>query len=181
MHTGKWWALLAMAICLSPACAVYETWPGGSRSQTNQAPAPVVREPATAESRNPDSAEGQPSAPVTAQPEVVETVAQPGGPAGFLLDEAARLRRSGDLDAAALSVERAMRIQPGNPWLSLELADIRLEQGNPSQAEQLAQRALAQAGGDRQLQARCWTLTAAAREARGDAAGAAVALAKASE
>jgi thioredoxin-like negative regulator of GroEL len=155
---------------------MYESWPGASRSESNQAPAPVVRQP-------PDQGvgQGQSSAPGTVQPEVVETVAPPSGPAGFLLDEAARLRRSGDLDGAALSVERAMRIQPGNPWLGLELADIRLEQGNPSQAEQLAQRALAQAGGDRQLQARCWTLTAAAREARGDAAGAAVALAKASE
>lgn len=174
MHVRKRLPLLAMALCLSPACTMVESWPGGSRSESNQAPAPVVRQP-------PNQGEGQASAPGTVPPEVVEAVAPPSGPAGFLLDEAARLRRSGDLDAAALSVERAMRIQPGNPWLSLELADIRLEQGNPSQAEQLAQRALAQAGGDRQLQARCWTLTAAARDARGDAAGAAAALAKASE
>ncbi len=181
MHLRNQWPFLVLAICLSPACAVYESWPGGSRSGSNQAPAPVVREPATSGLPNPDGSYSQPSTPVTAQPEVVEAVAQPSGPAGFLLDEAARLRRSGELDAAALAVERAMRIQPGNPWLSLELAEIRLEQSNPSQAEQLAQRALAQAGGDNRLQARCWTLTATAREARGDDAGAAVALAKASE
>lgn len=163
--------LLCVAVCLMPACAVYERWPGGSRSEANLPPAPIVREPATPEA--PDS--------VPMKPEVIDEVAQPTGPAGFLLDEAARQRRAGDLSAAAQSVERAMRIEPGNPWLSLELASIRLDQGNPAQAELLAQRALVQAGGDRRLRARCWTLTAAAREAVGDAAGAAAALDKASE
>ncbi len=180
MYADKRWLVIALALFLSPACAVYETWPGGSRSETSQEPAPVVREPGTPESSAPEASDAE-SAPVIVQPEVIDSVSLPTGPAGFLLDEASRHRASGNLEQAAQSVERAMRIQPGNPWLSLELADIRLEQGNPSQAEQLAQRALAQAGGDRRLRAQCWSLTAAARESMGDTAGAAVALDKASE
>ena len=187
MQTTKQWLPLMLVICLSPACAVYESWPGGSRSETSQAPAPVIREkaPIQTESSVPPGVEessAKQTAPTTdVQPERTAAVAQPTGPAGFLLEEAARHRRAGKLAAAAKSVERAMRIQPGNPWLSLELAEIRLEQGNSSQAELLAQRALAQAGGDRRLQAQCWRMTAAAREASGDAAGAAAALSKASE
>lgn len=172
------WTLLALVICLNSACTVYESWPGGSRSKQNESPAPVTREgPAMSTPGTTD----EPPVTVAQPAPVMDEIAQPTGPAGFLLDQAARQRESGDLQAAATSVERAMRIQPGNPWLSLELARIRLEQGNHGQAELLAQRALAQAGGDRGLRSTCWEVTAAAREAAGDSNGAAVALRRASE
>ncbi|MFK8030596.1 MAG: tetratricopeptide repeat protein [Gammaproteobacteria bacterium] len=173
------WPLLALILCLNPACAVYETWPGGSRSENNEPAAPVSRPvPVRVE---PPAAEEPPVTQNPSAPQVPVTVAQPTGPAGFLLEEASRQRASGDYQAAATSVERAMRIQPGNPWLSLELARVRLDQGNNRQAELLAQRALTQAGGDRALRATCWRVTAAAREAAGDTNGAAVALSRAGE
>ena len=172
------WTLLALVVCLNSACAVYESWPGGSRSKQNESPAPVTRE---GPARTTTGTTDQPPIGDTEPPPVVDEIAQPTGPAGFLLDQASRQRESGDLQAAATSIERAMRIQPGNPWLSLELARIRLEQGNNGQAELLAQRALTQAGGDRGLRSTCWEVTAAAREAAGDSNGAAVALRRASE
>ena len=178
MQTNKRWLMLTLILCLSPACAVYETWPGGSRSESDQPPAPVVRP--IQESQPEASAPPESESTIDTVPRQVVTAAQPAGPAGFLLDEAERKRAAGDLAGAATAIERAMRIQAGNPWLSLELAAIRLEQGNPTQAELLAQRARAQSGGDRQLQNQCWSMTAMARQAAGDADGAAAALAKAS-
>ncbi len=179
MRANKQWPILLLILLLSPGCAVYESWPGGSRSEGNQPPAPVVRKPPVPKQETLPPTSEQP--PIENTPaEVPKTVAQPVGPAGFLLEDAARKRASGDLSGAATSIERAMRIQAGNPWLSLELAAIRLEQGNSAQAELLAQRALAQSGGDRQLQSQCWSLTAKARQAAGDIEGAAAATARAS-
>lgn len=171
-------SLLVLA-SLASGCATYESWPGGSRSERDQPPAPVVRPVPQPDSNAPAA----PDAPVAdAQADLEQpSIEPPPGPAGFLLEQAQTQRRSGDLDGAATSIERAMRIQPGNPWLSFKLGEVRLEQGNGRQAELLAQRALAQAGADRRFAAQCWLLTSRARAAMGDTAGAQAAAAKASQ
>lgn len=89
-----------------------------------------------------------------------------------LLDDSDRKLRSGQHEAAAASVERALRISPGNALLWHRLAAIRSEQGRWSQAEALAQKSLSLGDPDRQLQADNWTLIARARRELGDAAGA---------
>ena len=64
------------------------------------------------------------------------------GPAGeALLVQGANERRAGDYPAAAATLERALRIEPGAPALWLELARIRLLEGDFAQAEQLARKA----------------------------------------
>ena len=64
------------------------------------------------------------------------------GPAGeALLIQGANERRAGDYAAAAATLERALRIEPGAPALWLELARIRLLEGDFPQAEQLARKA----------------------------------------
>lgn len=78
----------------------------------------------------------------------------------------------GRLAAAAAGIERALRIEPRNPRLWRELAQLRLAQGEPEQAESLAVRANTLAGADQRLRAANWRLIAEARTARGDAAGA---------
>ena len=55
----------------------------------------------------------------------------------------------------------------------MRLAQVRLEQGDAAQAEQLAQRGLSYASGRPALQASLWGLVADARERQGDSAGAA--------
>ncbi|NNF15534.1 MAG: tetratricopeptide repeat protein [Gammaproteobacteria bacterium] len=100
------------------------------------------------------------------------TVMLPRGAAAHLTAEAERYQAAGDYIAAAASLERAMRIEPGNPWLSLAMARLRLVEGAPGQAEMLARRALSRAAGDRILTNRCWELVAQARQAGGDKAGA---------
>jgi Tfp pilus assembly protein PilF len=89
-----------------------------------------------------------------------------------LLDHAEQQANSGDLPAAAMTLERAIRIDSRNPVLWHHLASVRLAEGNAEQAEQLARKSNALAAGNYALQARNWGLIAEARRARGDADGA---------
>jgi hypothetical protein len=95
------------------------------------------------------------------------------GPVLALLTSAQQMERSGNLAGASASLERAQRIAPREPQVLYRLAEVRLAQGNPAQAEQLARRGLTYAGGRPALQASLWELIARAREQLGDAAGAA--------
>jgi Tfp pilus assembly protein PilF len=57
------------------------------------------------------------------------------------------------LGSAAATLERALRIEPRNPRLWHELAQVRLRQGDYAQAESTAQRSNAWAGSDAELRA----------------------------
>ena len=70
------------------------------------------------------------------------------------------------------TIERALRIDPNNARLWNRLAAIRLEQGQPRQAEQLALKSNALSRGDTRLQARNWRLVARARWSMNDSTGA---------
>lgn len=85
------------------------------------------------------------------------------------------------LQSAAASIERALRIEPRNPWLWQELAKLHLAQGDHTQAESLAARSNTWAGSDTALRAANWRLIAAARSARGDIDGAQAASTRAVE
>lgn len=89
-----------------------------------------------------------------------------------LLDSAGQQARSGQLDASAATLERALRIEPDNGVIWNRLALVRLQQGRPDQAESLAAKSNALAGNDRELQVRNWRVIAQARRARGNNAGA---------
>ncbi|VAW76438.1 hypothetical protein MNBD_GAMMA13-1018 [hydrothermal vent metagenome] len=95
-----------------------------------------------------------------------------GGAVVALLGQADRYRTNGDSGNEAATVERALRIEPNNARLWGRLADIRLQQERPQQAEQLALKSIALASGDRQLQAGNWRLIARARWALNDSEGA---------
>ena len=70
------------------------------------------------------------------------------------------------------TLERALRIEPRNPFLWQELARLHLAQGDFDQTESLAARSNSWAGENRPLRAANWRLIREARLARGDAAGA---------
>jgi len=74
---------------------------------------------------------------------------------------------AGRLSNAAASLERALRIEPRNPRLWQELARVRLRQGQYAQAESLAARSNAWAGGDSALRAENARIIAEARELSG--------------
>ncbi len=68
-----------------------------------------------------------------------------------LLSDAQELARAGDLDAAAASLERAIRIDPQNAQLWNRLAHIRLRQGRYAQAASLAAKSSSLAAGNTAL------------------------------
>ncbi len=67
---------------------------------------------------------------------------------------------------AAANIERALRIEPENPLLWIELAKIRQAEGNSTQAETLAKRALRSTAAPK-AQAAAWAVIADSYRARG--------------
>lgn len=136
--------------------------------------APVLRESEIV----PEPLTSEGSTEPTLQPSPVErSEIKPVPPAVVALVNAADTQaRSGKLDGAAASLERALRIEPHNAVLWQKLADIRLQQKRYDQALQLAARSNSYASGDTLLQARTWRIIAKAKEAKGDDAGAQQAL-----
>ena len=91
-----------------------------------------------------------------------------------LAQQAESARQAGDTARAEQRLERALRIAPRDAGLWHQMAALRLEQQHYEQAERLAGRSLQMAGGrDRELALKNWRLILRAREAQGDAAGAA--------
>jgi len=98
-----------------------------------------------------------------------------------LLNKAHDQTAAGRLDAAGANLERALRIEPRNPILWQELARIRLNQRQYRQAENLAAKSNALAGGNRYLKAENWRIIGEARNRCGDPKGAQAAFKKAEE
>jgi predicted Zn-dependent protease len=89
-----------------------------------------------------------------------------------LLDRAVLDTKTGKREAAGASLERALRIEPRNPWLWLELAQVRLAEGQYAQAITLARKSNSFAGRQPRLLSESWQLVGQARVAQGDTAGA---------
>lgn len=124
---------------------------------------PVAEPPARAP--QPDSGAG-PQLPPELPPQPPETVPTPPPearpvptpmpepvpsyhPAGEAL--VVQARREADLGNAALAgatLERALRIDGGNPWIWIELGHLRLAEGQPAAAESMARKALSLAARD---------------------------------
>jgi Flp pilus assembly protein TadD len=58
-------------------------------------------------------------------------------------------RRGGDYALAQADIERALRIEPRNPYLWLELGEIHLDRDDLEQAAATARKAMSVAGSDR--------------------------------
>ncbi|MGH8139810.1 MAG: tetratricopeptide repeat protein [Steroidobacteraceae bacterium] len=83
------------------------------------------------------------------------------GPASSaLVTQAHKQAGEGDFGRAAATIERAMRIEPDNPLLWIELGRVRFDSGDSSQANSMGHKALALATGDPQTQASAWRLIA---------------------
>jgi Flp pilus assembly protein TadD len=82
-----------------------------------------------------------------------------------LVGQAHKQANSGDFGLAAATIERAMRIEPDNPLLWIELGRVRLAAGDYSQADSMAHKAIALATGDPHAQASAWRLVADSQRA----------------
>jgi len=121
----------------------------------------------------------QPPQPPPFEP--LETFA-PLSPAVSALASAANQNsKSGNIESATTTIERAIRIEPRNATLYYKLALLRLKQSKPRLAEDLAKKAALLASNDTQLKKHSWLLVARAREVQGDLKGGKEARAKANK
>jgi hypothetical protein len=84
-----------------------------------------------------------------------------------LVAQAHTLLAHGDIDGAFSTLDRALRIEPSNPLLWIELGRVRLLESDVHQAETCARKALALASGDRAAQAAAGRLLVDALRAQG--------------
>lgn len=173
--------LLILAQCIMQGCSSTTTreYPPPVVEKGQQAPVkqsasrtdvPVQTQPRS-QLHPQSSSRLQESAVVSSQPPAVVA----------LLDQAEQQANAGELEPAAASLERAIRIDPRNAVLWYHLATVRLSQGESSQAEQLAVKSNSLAAGNHTQQARNWRLIAQARREQNDTNGAAAAERRARE
>jgi tetratricopeptide (TPR) repeat protein len=125
--------------------------PGETPSGTGQ-PTPVPGEPPS----------GLPGQPPVQGPRQFRL----GAAASALVGQAHAQAGGGDFGQAAATLERALRIEPGNPLLWIELGRVRLGEGNAAQADAMGRKAAALATGDHGAQAAAWRLIADSLRAR---------------
>ncbi|MDP1969761.1 MAG: tetratricopeptide repeat protein [Methylobacter sp.] len=139
---------------------------------------PTPTEPATLDALEPSSP--PPPSPSELTPfQPIEATVRLSPVVGALVSAANQNSKAGDLDSAAASIERAIRIEPRNATLFYKLALLRLQQSKPRLAEDLAKKSALLASTDNALKKHCWLLIAHAREIQQDFAGAKEARAKA--
>jgi cytochrome c-type biogenesis protein CcmH/NrfG len=179
---------MRLAVLLPAALLVFAQLflQGCSSTAPREYPPPVVDKGQQAPVHQPDSggdvpvpAQSAPQPPSYSQDAAVVRSQPPAVVA--LLDQAEQQANAGELEPAAASLERAIRIDPRNPALWYHLATVRLSQGEASQAEQLAAKSNSLAAGNRAQQARNWQLIAQARREQNNSQGAAAAERRARE
>jgi hypothetical protein len=149
-------AVLTVAVLLSgcPAPAPRPGSPGNPFPEPQPsgplAPTPPPSEP--------------PPAPPRAQPPPRENRLSPA--TRSLVTQARTLMSHGDLVGASSTLDRALRIEPNNPLLWVELGRLRLAENDAHQAEGCGRKALSVASGDRGTQAQAGRLLADALRAQ---------------
>jgi hypothetical protein len=177
---------VAIAVLAAAGCSLQ---PFNSQPPTPTRPAPqggsgpVISEPPPVTSSLPPEPVIQgpaPSIPVPRErPKVAPATLSPASKA--LVTQAQTQRRKGDLPGAAGSLDRALRIEPNNPLLWIEMGQLRMDQRNYAQAESMGRKALSMAVGDDRTQSAAWQLIADSLQARGKNPQAQEALEKAQE
>jgi tetratricopeptide (TPR) repeat protein len=154
-------SLLAAASLLS-ACSLFHS----SHPESPSASGPGS---STAPPGQPGTAQPEPGTPTPAVPEPPRPPPKQFklGPAtAALVAQAHKQATGGNYEPAAATIERALRIEPENPLLWVELGQIRLSEGNAAQADGMGHKALALATGDAQAQSSAWRLIADSLRAR---------------
>ena len=177
---------VAIALLASAGCTLqpfHTEPPASTRPATPSGSGPLIPEPPTVSSTMPAEPVIQgpaPSIPVPRErPKVAPATLSPASKA--LVTQAQAQRKKGDLPGAAGSLDRALRIEPNNPLLWIEMGRLRMDQRNYAQAESMGRKALSMAVGDNRTQAAAWQLIADSLRARGKNPHAQEALEKAQE
>jgi hypothetical protein len=137
---------------------------------------PPVYPPSSPPSQQPGTAEPAPGTPTPQQPVPTPVPPTPQqqpkeyrlGPASAALVKQSRTQSvKGEYPAAIATLERALRIEPDNPLVWLELGQVHLASRNAPQAESMGRKAIALATGSPAVQASGWRLVGDALRARG--------------
>ena len=140
------------------ACALRGPLPPGAPSGPSPS-GPAQPVPPTPEQPSPAPPE-RPGAPAPRQFHL-------GPAASALVTQAHTQAGGGDYGQAAATLERALRIEPDNPLLWIELGRVRLGENNAAQAHAMGRKALALATADAGAQAAAWRLIADSLRALG--------------
>ncbi len=105
-----------------------------------------------------------PGEPVPQRPTRTFTLSPPSR---ALVTQAQEQAQNGDVTAAAATVERALRIEPSNPLLWIELGKLRMREASYGQAESVGRKAVSLATGDARAESAAWSLIADSFRARG--------------
>ena len=135
-------ALFAVAVLLG-GCSLASRRPNlpepSSSPETPGSPGSSITEPLSLETLTPD-------APTEPHPPPREN--RLSAATRSLVTQARTLMSHGDLDGASSTLDRALRIEPNNPLLWIELGRLRLAEGDAHQAEGCGRKALSAASGD---------------------------------
>ena len=164
-------ALLAF-VALTAACATVSgpsrPSPSASRPDANGSPAPSSPEGSQPIPNGNPASGFPPSEPLPRSEPPPRDVppARPqsdaSGASSALLEQSRAQRAAGSLPAARASLERALRLDPNNAAVWLELGELELQTGNLSQAATMARKAMTLAGRDKRLTDRAEQLLRAA-------------------
>jgi len=156
-HASALAALLAAMLLLSGCPASLRPSPdaGAPSNPTPSSQAPAAGSP---------SSPSLPPPPQPPRPPPRENHLSPA--TRSLVTQAHTLVAHGDLDGASSTLDRALRIEPNNPLLWMELGRLRLAESDAHQAEVCGRKALALASGDRTTQAQAGRLLADALRAQ---------------
>lgn len=131
-------------------------------------PAPAPSKPSTIPQPAPGSSEPQPQpAPGPSAPTAPPKQFKLSSASASLVKLARAQTGKGDFGGATATVERALRIEPDNPLLWIELGQVHLAEGNAPQAESMGRKAAALSTGDPSTQSASWRLVGDALRARG--------------
>lgn len=144
-------ALIVLSAAIFAACAPLPPAP-------DEPPVEVVP-PAPPPEPEPDRP-FEPPAPI---PEPEPREPELGSASASLLDESRRHQATGNYMLAAIAIERALRLEPRQPVLWLELGEIHMAEGDYAQAEAMASRALGFSGAYPSVRQRAEQLLATAR------------------
>ncbi len=147
--------LLAAAV-LAAACSLFR--PAVPQPQM-PVPQPLSPSPAPTQQQEPPPLTPRPPAPPAHESGLSPATRS-------LVTQANAQVARGDLPAASSTLDRALRIEPNNPLLWIELGRLRLAESDPHQAEVCARKALALASGDHGTQAQAGRLLADALRAQ---------------
>jgi len=150
-----------VAVAALSACATRPPGPGPAPGPAGETPAGTAQPPPPSAVQPPAA---PPEHPVVPQPRQFHL----GPAAGALVAQAHSQAGSGDAGQAAATLERALRIEPDNPLVWIELGRVRLSENNPAQADAMGRKALALATGDPSAQSSAWYLIADSLRARGN-------------